>query len=153
MAMDQLREDMKTLNFKPKDVTSILSFLVAILLLSNLQSAEGDARDVPAYVTNMPVLDHISNLLGITSEDLAQTLTNRTSYVRKELYTVLMNADQSSLQRDQFARDLYAILFAFVVETANHEVSPNPQDPPPHSQIALLDQPASIPADRPPLDQ
>jgi chitin synthase len=141
MAMDQLREDMKTLGFKPKHVTSIFSLLVAILLLSNLQFAEGDARDVPAYVTNMPVLDHISSLLGITSEDLAQTLTNRTSYVRKELYTVLMNADQSSLQRDQFARDLYAILFAFVVETANHKVSPNPQDPPPHSQIVLLDQP------------
>ena len=141
MAMDQLREDMKTLGFKPKHVTSIFSLLVAILLLSNLQFAEGDARDVPAYVTNMPVLDHISRLLGVSSEDLAQTLTNKTSYVRKELYTVLMNADQSSLQRDHFARDLYAILFAFVVETANHRVCPNPQDPPPHSQIVLLDQP------------
>ena len=141
MAMDQLREDMKTLGFKPKHVTSIFSLLVAILLLSNLQFAEGDARDVPAYVTNMPVLDHISRLLGVSSEDLVQTLTNKTSYVRKELYTVLMNADQSSLQRDHFARDLYAILFAFVVETANHRVCPNPQDPPPHSQIVLLDQP------------
>ena len=141
MAMDQLREDMKTLGFKPKHITSIFSLLVAILLLSNLQFAEGDARDVPAYVTNMPVLDHVSRLLGVTSEDLAQTLTNKTSYVRKELYTVLMNADQSSLQREHFARDLYAILFAFVVETANYRVSPNPQDPPPHSQIVLLDQP------------
>ncbi|KAH9045438.1 glycosyltransferase family 2 protein [Lactarius pseudohatsudake] len=141
IAMDQLRDDMKTLGFKPKHMTSIFSLLVAILLLSNLQFAEGDARDVPAYVTNTPVLDHIARLLGVSSDDLAQTLTNRTSYVRKELYTVLMNADQSSSQRHHFARDLYAILFAFVVETANHRISPNPQDPPPHSQIILLDQP------------
>ncbi|KAI9508915.1 glycosyltransferase family 2 protein [Russula earlei] len=141
IAMDQLREDMKTLGFKSKHMTSIFSLLVAILLLSNLRFADGDARDVPAYVINMPVLDHISKLLGVASEDLAQTLTNKTNYVRKELYTVLMNADQSSLQRDHFARDLYAILFAFVVETANHRVAPNQQDPPPHSQIVLLDQP------------
>jgi chitin synthase len=141
IAMEQLRDDMKTLGFKPKHMTSIFSLLVAILLLSNLQFADGDARDVPAYVTNLPVLDHISRLLGVTSDDLAQTLTNKTSYVRKELYTVLMNPHQSSVQRDYFARDLYAILFAFVVETANHRVSPNPQDPPPHSQVVLLDQP------------
>ena len=141
IAMDQLREDMKALGFKPKHMTSIFSLLVAILLLSNLQFAEGDARDVPAYVTNMPVLDHIASLLGISSDDLAQTLTNKTSYVRKELYTVLMNADQSSSQRHHFARDLYAILFAFVVETANHRISPNLQDSLPNSQIILLDQP------------
>ena len=141
IAMEQLREDMKTLGFKSKHMTSIFSLLVAILLLSNLQFAEGDARDVSAYVINPLVLDHISKLLGVASDDLAQTLTNKTSYVRKELYTVLMDAHQSSLQRDHFARDLYAILFAFVVETANHKVSPNPQDPPPHSQIVLLDQP------------
>ena len=141
IAMDQLREDMKTLGFKPKHMTSIYSLLVAILLLSNIQFAEGDARDVPAYVTNTPVLDHIASLLGVSPDDLALTLTNKTSYVRKELYTVLMNADQSSSQRHHFARDLYAILFAFVVETANHRISPNPQDPPPNSQIILLDQP------------
>ena len=141
IAMDQLREDMQTLGFKPKHMTSIFSLLVAILLLGNLQFAEGDASDVPAYVTSLPVLDHVSRLLGVASDDLAQTLTNKTSYVRKELYTVLMSAEQSSLQRDHFARDLYAILFAFVVETANHRVSPNPQDPPPYSQIVLLDHP------------
>jgi chitin synthase len=141
IAMDQLREDMKTLGFKSKHVTSIFSLLVAVLLLSNLQFADGDGRDSSAYVTNAPVLDHIARLLGVLSDDLAQTLTNKTNYVRKELYTVLMNAGQSSLQRDHFARDLYAILFAFVMETANHKVSPNPQDPPPHSQIILLDQP------------
>lgn len=138
IAMDQLREDMKSLGFKPRHVTSIFSLLVAILLLSNLQFADGDARDVPAYVTNTPVLDQVAKFLGVPSDDLAQTLTNKTSYVRKELYTVLMNAGQSALQRDHFARDLYAILFAFVVETANHRVSPSP---PPFSQIILMDQP------------
>jgi chitin synthase len=76
----------------------------------------------------------------VSSEDLAQVLTNKTSYVRKEVYTVFMSPEQSAIQRDQFMRDMYAMLFAFVVETANHRIAPGPEDPLPWSQIVLLDQ-------------
>ncbi|THH18601.1 hypothetical protein EW146_g2427 [Bondarzewia mesenterica] len=141
IAMDDLRVAMRTLGFKPKHISSIFGLIVAILLLGNLQFGEGDARDVSAYVATPLVLDQIARLLGVSSEDLGQTLTNKTSYVRKELYTVLMDAEQSAIQRDHFVRDLYAILFAFVVETANHRVAPGAQDGAPHSQIVLLDQP------------
>lgn len=140
IAMEDLRAAMKTLGFKPKHMTSIFSFLVAILLLGNLQFGEADARDVSAYIINTPVLDHAARLLGISSEDLTQTLTNKTSYVRKELYTSLLSAEQSAAQRDHLVRDLYAILFAFVVETANHRIAPNVKDHPPVTQIILLDQ-------------
>ncbi|KAI0048077.1 P-loop containing nucleoside triphosphate hydrolase protein, partial [Auriscalpium vulgare] len=140
VAMDDLRAVMKTLGFKPKHLASIFSLLAAILLLGNVQFGEGDARDVSAYVVNPIVVDQIARLLGVSSEDLSQTLTNKTSYVRKELYTVLMDAKQSAVQRDHLVRDLYAILFAYVVETANHRVAPGPQEPPPYSQIVLLDQ-------------
>lgn len=80
-------------------------------------------------------------MLGVSSEDLAQALTNKTSYVRKELYTIILNPEQSAAQRDYLVRDLYAILFAFVVETANHKLAPSSNDPPPPTQIVLLDQP------------
>lgn len=141
VAMEELRASMKTLGFKPKHTTSIFSMLVAILILGNVQFGEGDARDVSAYVSNPLVLEQAARLLGVSSEDLGETLTNKTSYVRKELYTVMLNASQSAAQRDSLVRDLYAILFAFVVETANHRIAPSSQDPPPKTQIVLLDQP------------
>ncbi|KAI0371480.1 chitin synthase [Pilatotrama ljubarskyi] len=141
IAMDELRAAMKTLGFKPKHVSSIFGLLVAILLLGNLQFGEADARDVSAYVSNRPVLDQVSRMLGVPAEELSEVLTNKTSYVRKELYTVMMNAQQSAAQRDQLAKDLYAILFAYVTETANHKVAPSSQDPPPPTQIVLFDQP------------
>ena len=141
IAMEELRAAMKTLGFKPKHITSIFSLLVAILILGNVQFGEGDARDVSAYVSNPLVLEQAANLLGISSEELGETLTNKTSYVRKELYTVMLNATQSAAQRDSLVRDLYAILFAFVVETANHRIAPSSQDPLPKTQIVLLDQP------------
>ncbi|THH29875.1 hypothetical protein EUX98_g4302 [Antrodiella citrinella] len=140
-AMEDLRAAMRVLGFKPKHMSSIFSLLVAILLLGNIQFGEGDARDVSAYVMNAPVLEQVARLLGVPAEELGETLTNKTSYVRKELYAVMMNAEQSAAQRDHFIRDIYAILFAFVVETANHRLAPSSQDPPPPTQITLLDQP------------
>jgi chitin synthase len=141
IGMSDLRASMRTLGFKPKHMSSIFSLLVAILLLGNLQFHDGDAHTASAYIHNTQVLDHVARLLGTTSEDLSQVLTNKTSYVRKELYTVLLNAEQSSAQRDQCVRDLYAILFAFIVETSNHRLAPSAKDPSPPTQIILLDQP------------
>ncbi|KAG5652272.1 hypothetical protein H0H81_005583 [Sphagnurus paluster] len=141
IGMSELRASMRTLGFKPKHISSIFGILVAILLLGNLEFQNGDAHDVSAYIPNTHVLDHVARLLGTTPDDLSQVLTNKTSYVRKELYTVLLNAEQSAAQRDQCVRDLYSILFAFVVETANHRLAPSANDPPPHTQIVILDQP------------
>ncbi|KAF9522813.1 P-loop containing nucleoside triphosphate hydrolase protein [Crepidotus variabilis] len=141
IAMTDFRAALRSLGFKPKHMTSIFSLIVAILLLGNIQFGEGDARDVSAYVVNPHVLEQASRLLGVAFEDLGQLLTNKTSYVKKELFTVLLNAEQSAAQRDQFVKDIYAMLFAFVVETCNHRLAPSSKDAPPSTQIILFDQP------------
>ncbi|EGO00358.1 glycosyltransferase family 2 protein [Serpula lacrymans var. lacrymans S7.3] len=141
MAMEDLRAAMRSLGFKPKHTSSIFTVLTAILFLTNIQFGEADAQDVSAYVLNVPVLQHIARLLGVDTDELGESLTCKTTYVRKELYTVLLNVQQSEAQRDQLVRDLYAILFAFVVETANHKLASNVKEQAPSSQIVLLDQP------------
>ncbi|KAF9227129.1 glycosyltransferase family 2 protein [Gyrodon lividus] len=140
IAMDDLRDALKTLGFKSKHVSSIFSVLAAILLLGNVEFGEADAQDVSAYVINMPVLQQVAKLFGVSAEGLGETLTCRSSYVRKELFTVLLNAKQSAAQRDQLVQDLYVILFAFVVETANYKLAPVAQTPTcSATQIVLLD--------------
>ena len=141
IAMEEVRVAMRALGFKPKHLSSIFTILVAILLLSNLQFTEADAKDVSASVATVHVLEHVARLLGVASEDLAQALTNKTSYVRKELCTVLLNVEQSAIQRDSLMRDLYAILFAYVVETANHKIAPANRDLLPATQMILFDSP------------
>ncbi|KAH0828064.1 glycosyltransferase family 2 protein [Lanmaoa asiatica] len=141
IAMDDLRDALKVLGFKSRHISSIFSVLGAILLLGNIEFGEADAQDVSAYVINLPVLQQAAKLLGVSPEELAETLTYKTTYVRKELFTVLLNVKQSAAQRDQFVQDLYAILFAFVVETANYKLAPLSQTPSCSStQIVLLDQ-------------
>lgn len=142
IAMDDLRDAFKTLGFKSKHISSIFSVLAAILFLGNVEFGEADAQDVSAYVLNMPVLQQAAKLLGVSAEDLAETLTCKTTYARKELFTVLLNAKQSAAHRDQLVQALYAILFAFVVETANYKLAPLSQTPScSATQIVLLDQP------------
>ena len=140
-AMTELRLSMRALGFKSKHVNSIFNLLVAILLLSNLEFTEGVSREDSAHISNLLVLDQISRLLGISTDDLTQALTNRTSYVRKEMFTVLLDPEGAVRQRDSLMRDLYAIIFAFVVETANHKLGPNASEAPPPTQIVILDQP------------
>jgi len=139
VGMGDLRAAMHTLGFKQKHLASIFGLLVTILLLGNLQFADPDAKDVAAYIVNPHVLDRAARLLGVAPDDLAQVLTNKTSYVKKELYTVLLSAEQAAAQRDHCVRDLYAILFAFIVETANHRLAS--KDTPSSTQIILHDQP------------
>ncbi|KAF5368190.1 hypothetical protein D9757_011309 [Collybiopsis confluens] len=140
IAMGDLRAAMRTLGFKPKVQFAIFQLVITILLLGNLEFGEGDFHDVSAYISNIPVLDQVARMLGVSSEDFSQALTNKTSYVKKELYTVLLSSEQAAKQRDSLVRDLYAILFAFVVETANHKLAGAPSTSP-ASQIIILDQP------------
>jgi len=141
IGMTELRAAMRTLGFKPKHLMSIFSLIVAVLLLGNLQFGEGDARDVSAHVSNYQVLEQVAKLLGVAPDELSQILTNRTSYVRKELFTTLLDAEQSARQRDQFVKDVYSMLFAFIVETCNHRLAPSSKDAPPPTQVILFDQP------------
>ena len=81
IAMADLRVAMRTFGFKPKHMSSIFNLLVAILLLGNLQFANGDAHDVSTHVSNPHVLDQAARLLGV--------------------FRVLLNAENSGKQRDQ----------------------------------------------------
>lgn len=124
-----MRAAFKVLGFKPRHVASILRLLAAILALGNLDFAEHpedpyDFQSDPAWVTNRDVLDHAASLLGVASDDLERALTNRVRWVRKEMTASILRAEGADQQRDSLMAALYSILFAFVVETANHKLFP-----------------------------
>ncbi|KAN0061227.1 hypothetical protein ACQY0O_006967 [Thecaphora frezii] len=128
IAMDELRAAMKVLGFKQKQIHGIFTMLSVILLLGNLEfSAPNSMMDEAAeasHITNRTVLDDVADLIGVPAEDLEQALTSRSRFVRRELITSLLDPEGSRAQRDSLMRDLYATLFAFVVETANHKIAP-----------------------------
>lgn len=128
IAFEDLRAAMKILGFKPRHVSSIFRLLSAILVLGNLEFGDHpDQREFqaePAWVANRDVLDKAAGLLGVQPDDLERALTNQVRWVRKEMVAVILKAEGADKQRDGLMSALYSILFAFVVETANHKVFP-----------------------------
>ncbi|KAG8739227.1 hypothetical protein FRC10_005858 [Ceratobasidium sp. 414] len=148
LAMLDLRDALKTLGFKPKHISAIWSLLAAILSLGNIQFMDHggttkEAKGESAYVANPEVLDQAAALLGVPSEDLVIALTNRTNYVRRDVFMSVLTAADCAKQLEQLTMDLYAILFAYVVETANHRIAPRESSPPSGSAglITMLDTP------------
>ncbi|KAJ7114120.1 chitin synthase [Mycena epipterygia] len=136
--MSDLRAALRTLSFK--HTPAVLSLLAAILSSTNITFIPADNNTVAANVAPaaMQALQSTARLLGVSAEDLEAALTNRTSYVRKELYTVLLDEHQSELQRTALSRDLYAILVSFLLESANRRIEPPSAGT---TVVALLDTP------------
>ncbi|GAA5850842.1 hypothetical protein JCM8547_009103 [Rhodosporidiobolus lusitaniae] len=129
IAFDELRAAFKVLGFKPRHVSSIFRLLSAILTVGDLEFAEHppdqyDFQSDPCWVTNRDVLDRTAALLGVAAEDLERALTNRVRWVRKEMTATILRAEGADEQRDSLMASLYSILFAFIVETANHKLFP-----------------------------
>ncbi|KAG8855852.1 hypothetical protein FRB96_006674 [Tulasnella sp. 330] len=141
MAMDELRAALKILGFKTKSVSSIFTVLYVILILGNLRFVDSGVNEQSATCANPQVLDEVAHFLGVSREDLEQTIVNKTSYVRKEVCTVFLNAAGCKAQADQLTADLYAILCAYVVDTANSKLDASAGGGQVASHISLADGP------------
>ncbi|KAJ7233069.1 glycosyltransferase family 2 protein [Mycena rebaudengoi] len=143
--MSDLRAALRSLSFK--HTPAVLSLLAAILSSTNITFIPANSNDVAAEISPSAIqaLQSTARLLGVPVEEFEAALTNRTSYVRKELYTVLLDEHQATQQRTTLSRDLYAILVSFLIESANRRLEPPSTGT---SVVGLLDTPgfASPPA-------
>ncbi|KAJ7498041.1 glycosyltransferase family 2 protein [Mycena galericulata] len=137
-AMSDLRAALRVLSFK--HTPAVLSLLSAILTSTNITFLPADNNTEGATVSpaSLPALQLTARLLGIPPDDLETALTNRTAYVRKELYTVLLDERQAEAQRTALSRDIYAILVAFLLESSNRRIEPPATGT---TVVALLDTP------------
>ncbi len=156
---DELRAAMASLGFKSKHLQSIFNVLVCLLSLGNLKFSDRFNGGGPTYEScevewhSKGTLDDLARRLGIDPGELEESLTNETKWVggsgggRKELCSVFLDAKAATRQRDSLIKNLYAILFAFIVETANRKLSPpeeegvDPEEHPNSTVIAQLDLP------------
>jgi chitin synthase len=146
--LGELRASFAALGFKPKHVRSIFSVLTAILILSNITFTDTRAAgslgmtsyEEQTTVIERDLLETVAIHLGVTPSDLEAVLVNRTKWVSHDLASVFLDAPMAETQRDSLMRDLYAILFAFVVEMANKRLAPD-ESAPSTIQIGILDAP------------
>ena len=146
--MGDLRAGLASLGLKAKHVRSILTVLTAVLVLSNLTFADNrgegslgmSSHDEHAWIEDTAILTHAAGLLGVAPEQLESVLVNRTRWIKKDLLSSMLDSTGAVHQRDSLMRDLYGILFTFVVEMINKRLAA-PSEHPPHLQVIQLELP------------
>ena len=95
----------------------------AILHLGNLEfTIDRHRNEDAAVVRNLDVLDIVSEFLGVQPAALEAALSYKTKLVKKELCTVFLDPDGASDNRDELAKTLYSLLFAWLNEHINQRL-------------------------------
>ncbi|KAJ2160360.1 hypothetical protein GGF46_002308 [Coemansia sp. RSA 552] len=126
----------------------IFTVLAAILTLGNLQFAyQKQGEEGAATVRNQDVADHVSELLGLSTETLLSLLTIKTKQVGSDKFTVYLDGDGAAARRDDLARSLYSLLFNWIVEFVNSKLCKEDGDC--QNAIGIVDFPGWHTASRP----
>ncbi|PPQ68466.1 hypothetical protein CVT24_005563 [Panaeolus cyanescens] len=120
---DQLKIALKTIGFSKRHVAQTCQLVAAILHLGNLEFIiDRHRNEDAAVVRNTDVLEIVSDFLGIQPAALEAALSYRTKLVKKELCTVFLDPDGASDNRDDLAKTLYSLLFAWLNEHINQRL-------------------------------
>lgn len=120
---EQLKMALKNVGFSKRHVAQTCQLVAAILHLGNLEfTIDRSRNEDAAVVRNTDVLDIVADFLGVQPAALEAALSYRTKLVKKELCTVFLDPDGASDNRDELAKSLYSLLFAWLNEHINQRL-------------------------------
>ncbi|KAL7750257.1 hypothetical protein RI367_004430 [Sorochytrium milnesiophthora] len=127
---EHLKDALKTIGLGKRSQHSIFRMLSAILHLGLIQFGNDHYHHSQAssHVVNRDVLEFVASLLELDPSHLEQTLINRTRIVNKDRVTQLLSPEQASEHRDNLAKSLYSVLFAWLVEYINSRLCTDDED-------------------------
>lgn len=120
---EQLKVALKSVGLSKRHVAQTCQLLAAILHLGNLEFIVDRRRNEDAAVVkNVDVLEIVAEFLGVQSQALETALSCKMKMVKKELCTVFLDPDGASDNRDDLAKILYSLLFAWLNESINQKL-------------------------------
>ncbi|KAI8991487.1 chitin synthase-domain-containing protein [Mycotypha africana] len=116
-----LKLALKVCGFQREQIGRIFQLIASILHLGNLQFVDpvGTGTQEASYVKNTELLELVADFLGLDPQALENVLTFRTTMIRKDFTTLILNAEQAALQRDSLCQTLYSLLFLWLIERIN----------------------------------
>jgi len=123
LRFDQLKIALKTIGFSKRHVAQTCQLVAAILHLGNLEfTIDRHRNEDAAVVRNTDLLEVVADFLGIQPAALEAALSYKTKLLKKELCTVFLDPDGASDNRDDLAKTLYSLLFAWLNEHINQRL-------------------------------
>ncbi len=120
---DQLKVALKTIGLSKRLVAQTCQLVAAILHLGNLEfTIDRSRNEDAAIVRNTNILEVVAEFLGVQPSALESTMSYKTKLVKKELCTVFLDPDGASDNRDDLAKTLYSLLFAWINEYINQRL-------------------------------
>jgi chitin synthase len=120
---DQLKNALKTIGLSKRHVAQTCQLLAAVLHLGNLDfTLDKHRNEDAAVVRNVETLELVSEFLGVPPTELEAVLSYKTKLVKKELCTVFLDEEGAAANRDDLAKTLYSLLFAWLNESINQKL-------------------------------
>ncbi|KAJ7164534.1 glycosyltransferase family 2 protein [Mycena filopes] len=120
---EQLKVALKTIGLSKRHVAQTCQLIAAILHLGNLEfTIDRGRNEDAAVVRNTDLCEIAASFLGVHPGDLEAALSYKTKLVKKELCTVFLDPDGASDNRDDLAKTLYSLLFAWLNEHINQRL-------------------------------
>jgi chitin synthase len=120
---DQLKIALKAIGLSKRQVAQTCQLLASILHLGNLDFVLDKHRNEDAAVVrNVDILEIVAEFLGVPASDLESVLSYKTKLVKKELCTVFLDEEGAAANRDDLAKTLYSLLFAWLNESINEKL-------------------------------
>lgn len=122
----QLKASLKALEFSRADIANICQVLAAIIHIGQLtfRSTGSDGTSGPsALVDNVETLEFIASFLGVRSNLLENALSYKTVYIKTDRVTLVLDQKGARENADELARALYTLLFMWIMEQINSNLS------------------------------
>lgn len=122
----QLKASLKALEFSRADIANICQVLAAIIHIGQLtfRSTGSDGTSGPStLVSNVETLEYIASFLGVRSNLLENALSYKTVYIKTDRVTLVLDQKGARENADELARALYTLLFMWIMEQINQNLS------------------------------
>ncbi|TGJ86874.1 hypothetical protein E0Z10_g1901 [Xylaria hypoxylon] len=128
---------LRKLEFPRGEIAEICQMLACILHIGQLEfetsantlttadDSGGFSHEGAQTVTaakNRDVLGIIAAFLGVSSQDLQNTMGYKTKMIHRERVTVMLDPQGARANADELARTLYSLLVAYVIENINQKL-------------------------------
>jgi chitin synthase len=128
---------LRKLEFPRTEIAEICQVLAAILHIGQLEFGTGQATltaaeesggysheggETVTVVKNTDTLDMVAAFLGLSVQDLEESLRYKTKTLHRERVTVMLDPKGARENADELATTLYSLLVAYIIESINQRI-------------------------------